>query len=465
MNDQVTEESIPILVVDDDRDLLELLSIRLRRAGFAVSVAESGNDALGVLRSQRQRAVVTDLKMDGMDGLELLGEIESTYPALPVIVLTAHGSIPDAVTATQQGAFAFLTKPLDTEELIQTLNRAVALSVSPEPFEAVVSSSSSDSDRSDSQSWRQPIVSRSAIMESTLQEAELAAASKASIIIQSESGTGKELLARAIHGASQRCEEPFVAVNCTAIPENLFESEMFGHKRGAFTGASRDRAGFFQRAHGGTLFLDEVGEMPLAFQAKLLRVLQEQAVEPLGSDSLVQVDVRVVSATHRNLEQEINAGNFREDLFYRLAVVTLKLPSLAQRREDIPLLAQHFLHEFRSDGVARSFSSAAIEHLLSADWPGNVRQLANVVQQCVVMGRSRVIPENLVVRALKGRQSRFAPLAEARDRFEFEYISRLLHTTEGNVAQAARLAQRNRSEFYKLLKKHHLDPAHYRPMA
>lgn len=444
--------SLPILLVDDDPDLLKLLSIRLQRAGLSVCTSESGRDALTFLRTKQAAAVVTDLKMDRMDGLELLQEIEAHYPLLPVVLMTAHGSIPDAIAATQQGAFAFLTKPLDAAELITTLRRAVAHNPSAgvsrlEPVQ---------------HEWRAGIVFRSVAMESTLQEAELAAASNASIVIQSESGTGKEVLARAIHDASSRATMPFVAVNCTAIPENLFESEMFGHRKGAFTGATKDRVGFFQRAEGGTLFLDEVGEMPLAFQAKMLRALQEGTIEPLGSDHSVVVNVRVICATHRNLEEAILESAFREDLFYRLAVVTLRLPPLAERREDIPLLAQHFLESFRTDGPARAFSSDAMERLMGADWPGNVRQLANVVQQCIVLGRSRIIPESLVERALKGRSATFAPLAEARDRFEFDYLSRLLHTTEGNVAQAARLAQRNRSEFYKLLKKHGLDPARYR---
>jgi two-component system response regulator GlrR len=450
---QATQGAAPILLVDDDCDLLKLLTIRLGRAGFEVLTAQSAQEALGLLRLRQASAVVTDLKMDGMDGLGLLGEIDTQYPMLPVILLTAHGSIPDAVAATKQGAFAFLTKPLDAAELIRALRRAVARH------------GTAGGSGAGKASWRAQIVSRSSAMESTLQEAELAAASSASIIIQSESGTGKEVLARAIHAASPRAGRPFVPVNCTAIPESLFESEMFGHRKGAFTGALRDRKGFFERACGGTLFLDEVGELPLPFQAKLLRVLQERCVEPLGGDAPIDVDVRVICATHRKLEDAIPAGAFREDLYYRLAVVTLKLPSLAERREDIPLLAQHFLQLFRDDGEARAFSDDAMERLMAASWPGNVRQLANVIQQCMVLGQSRIIPASLVERALNGRPAAFAPLAEARDRFEFEYISNLLHTTEGNVAQAARLAQRNRSEFYKLLRKHKLDPARYRRAA
>lgn len=446
----------PVLLVDDDPDLLALLTIRLTRAGFALCTASSGEEALGILYSHRVSVVVSDLKMERMDGLTLLGEIRTLYPLLPVILLTAHGSIPDAVAATQQGAFAFLTKPLNAAELIDTVRRAAAQKCS---------AGGAVNDSLQGAAWRRKIVFRSAAMESTLQEAELAATSSASIIIQSASGTGKEVLARAIHAASPRADRPFVAVNCSAIPESLFESEMFGYRKGAFTGASRDRAGFFERAQGGTLFLDEVAEMPLPFQAKLLRALQDLSIEPLGSDRSIAVDVRIISATHSDLQTRVEQNRFREDLYYRLAVITLNLPSLAERREDIPVLAQHFLELFRNDGVARSFSSDAMELLMAASWPGNVRQLANVVQQCMVLGQSTLIPAALVERALQGRVSSFAPLAEARDRFEFDYISSLLQTTEGNVAQAARLAQRNRSEFYKLLKKHHLDPARYRHSA
>jgi two-component system response regulator GlrR len=237
---------------------------------------------------------------------------------------------------------------------------------------------------------------------------------------------------------------------------------LFGHVKGAFTGADRDRPGLFQQANRGTLFLDEVGDMPLGFQAKLLRTLQEQSVRPVGSDETVDVDVRVITATHRDLEAAIKSGEFRDDLFYRLSVVTLELPPLAARREDIPLLASHFIKQFDSDGIGTGFSNKAMEQLVAAPWPGNVRQLANVVQQCKVLSRTKLISESLVKRALRGKSQGLVPFAMARDQFELEYLSNLLQTTDGNVSQAARLAGRNRSEFYSLLKKHSLDPSRYR---
>jgi two-component system response regulator GlrR len=442
-----------ILVVDDDTDLLQLLSIRLQRTGFRVETADSAATALTTLERLQPDVVLTDLKMRDMDGLGLLTAIENRYPVLPVILLTAHGTIPDAVDATRKGAFAFLTKPINDDELITCLRDALA--TSGEQRESGHSAAGSPG-------WRSTIITRSPVMEALLQEAKLAAASDASIIIQSASGTGKEILARAIHNASMRSSEAFVAVNCTAIPEALFESELFGHVKGAFTGADRDRPGLFQKANRGTLFLDEVGDMPLGFQAKLLRTLQEQSVRPVGSDKTVDVDVRVITATHRDLEAAIKSGEFRNDLFYRLSVVTLELPPLSARREDIPLLASHFLKQFDSDGVATGFSNKAMEQLVSAPWPGNVRQLANVVHQCKVLSRTKLISDGLVKRALRGKTQGLVPFATARDQFELEYLSNLLQTTDGNVSQAARLAGRNRSEFYSLLKKHSLDPSRYR---
>ena len=440
-----------VLVVDDDTDLLQLLTLRLRRAGFAVLTAVSGKEALKRLADSQPHAVVTDLKMEGLDGLELLSEIEARFPVLPVVLMTAHGTIPDAVKATRLGAYAFLTKPIDDAELIACLRRATTLRGAEEHDAGGAGAA-----------WRSQIVTRSPAMELVLRQAELASASDASILIESASGTGKELLARAIHAASPRRRQPFVTVNCSAIPESLFESEVFGHVKGAFTGAHQDRKGLFQQAHSGTLFLDEVGDMPLAGQVKLLRSLQQQSVRPVGSSSDLHVDVRVIAATHHDLEADVARGTFREDLYYRLNVIRLRLPTLEQRREDIPVLVEHFLQKFQSDGVATGFSPGAMERLVAASWPGNVRQLANVVQQCVVLCRSAVIPESLVQHALQGAVRPRASFAEARDRFEYEYLSNLLKTTQGNVAQAARLAGRNRSEFYKLLKKHALNPADYR---
>jgi two-component system response regulator GlrR len=315
--------------------------------------------------------------------------------------------------------------------------------------------------------WCEAIVTRSPVMQALLREAWLVSQSDSSVLIRGESGTGKELLAQAIHNASMRKDQPLVAVNCAAIPEQLFEDELFGHAKGAFTGADKSRRGLVQEADRGTLFLDEIGDMPLPVQTKLLRVLQEREIRPVGANATISVDVRIISATHQNLEARLREKAFREDLFYRLNVLTLDIPSLAERREDIPLLAEHLLT--RSDGTShratqevKGFSKEAIELMMTAAWPGNVRQLRNVVEQCAVLTTTPLIPVNLVERALRSTDRELLPFAEARDGFEYEYLTNLLAMTEGNVAQAARLAERNRSEFYKLLHKHELEPELFR---
>ena len=294
------------------------------------------------------------------------------------------------------------------------------------------------------------------------------APSDVSILIQSPSGTGKELLAKAIHDISHRASGPFIPINCAAIPEHLFESELFGHVKGAFTGADKNRTGLIQEANGGTLFLDEIGDIPLEFQSKLLRVLQERQVRPVGSNQQQEVDVRVISATHHNLDQAVLTEKFREDLFYRLNVITLELPALSERREDIAMLANHFLRQIikRDTGcMARSFSPQAMAILTMAKWPGNIRQLMNVVEQVTVLATTPVIPESLVLRALKGENNQIESLAQAQSRFERDYLIRMLQMTAGNVTHAAKRAGRNRTEFYKLLNRHKIQPKHYRMAA
>ena len=318
--------------------------------------------------------------------------------------------------------------------------------------------------RSGDTTWRAAILSRSSRMQALLDEARLVAASDASVLIRGDSGTGKELLARAIHLASPRAAAPFVAINCGAIPEPLLESELFGHVRGAFTGATSSHRGLVQAAHGGTLFLDEIGDMPLALQVKLLRVLQERAVRPVGATRAEAVDLRVVSATHRDLDAALAAGQFREDLYYRIDVVSLQLPTLAERREDIPLLAEHFLRGLAHKYAKRltGFAPEALEALATAAWPGNVRQLHNVVEQACALATTALIPRALVERALRVHPTEPLGYAEAKRRFERNYLIQLLKLTAGNVSDAARLAERNRTEFYRLLQRHGLAPELFR---
>lgn len=435
-------QSANLLLVDDDTSLLKLLGMRLTSEGYHVTTAESGQEALRLLGREKIDLVISDLRMDEMDGLALFGEIQRRQPGMPVIILTAHGSIPDAVAATQQGVFSFLTKPVDRDALYAAINNALRLSMP-----------------AGDDSWRDAIVTRSPLMLRLLEQARMVAQSDVSVLINGQSGTGKEILAQAIHAASPRAKHPFIAINCGALPEQLLESELFGHAKGAFTGAVSSREGLFQAAAGGTLFLDEIGDMPLLLQIKLLRVLQERKVRPLGSNWDLDIDVRIISATHRDLPKVMAEGEFREDLFYRLNVVNLKLPTLHERAEDIPVLANHLLRAAaqRHKPFVRSFSTDAMKRLMAASWPGNVRQLVNVIEQCVALTSAPVISEALVEQALAGENTVLPTFVEARLQFELHYLLKLLQITKGNVTQAARMAGRNRTEFYKLLSRHELD--------
>lgn len=432
-----------LLLVDDDPSLLKLLGMRLTSEGFHVTTAESGQEALRLLAREQIDLVISDLRMDEMDGMALFAEIQKHQPGMPVIILTAHGSIPDAVAATQQGVFSFLTKPVDRDALYKAIDEALSLSASP----------------AGDDTWREDIVTRSPLMLRLLEQVKMVAQSDVSVLINGQSGTGKEVLAQAIHAASPRAGKAFIAINCGALPEQLLESELFGHAKGAFTGAVSSREGLFQAAAGGTLFLDEIGDMPLSLQVKLLRVLQERKVRPLGSNRDLDIDVRIISATHRDLQKAMAKNEFREDLYYRLNVVNLKIPALNERAEDIPLLANHLLREAaqRHKPFVRSFSTDAMKRLMTASWPGNVRQLVNVIEQCVALTSAPVISEALVEQALEGENTALPTFAEARNQFELHYLRKLLQITKGNVTQAARMAGRNRTEFYKLLSRHELD--------
>jgi len=441
-----------LLLVDDDADLLKLLSMRLHAAGHRVTTVESAEAALTQLAVARPQLVVSDVRLPGRDGLALFDEIRTRYPALPVILLTAHGTIPDAVEATSRGVFSYLTKPFDGKALLDKVNQALALPAHAPHAHAL------------DEAWRAAIVSRSNCMADLLAEAKLVASSDASVLISGESGTGKELLAQAIHRASPRSAKPFVAVNCGAIPEALLESELFGHVKGSFTGALTNHRGLFVTAGGGTLFLDEIGDMPPALQVKLLRVVQERSVRPVGSSQSVPVDVRILSATNRNLDSAMADGQFREDLYYRLNVVSLRLPALGERREDIPLLANHFLARLSEKYGRRfnGFAPDAMKALTTASWPGNVRQLHNVAEQVCALTTTPLISLALVQRALRVPTMEVLSYAEARQRFERDYLVGLLKLTDGNAADAARLAERNRTEFYRLLQKHGLTPGQFR---
>jgi two-component system, NtrC family, response regulator GlrR len=449
-----------ILIVDDDAGLLRLLSLRLRGEGHETLEADSGEAALARLDHELPDLLISDLRMGGMDGLQLFQAVHRRHPLLPVLILTAHGTIPDAVKALQRGVFGYIAKPFEARDLMAEVDRALAAS---QALGANIPMESDD--EGTGEEWREAILTRSPRMQQVLAEARMVARSDASVMVQGESGTGKELLARAIHAASPRAAQKFVAVNCGAIPENLVESELFGHVKGAFTGAIRDREGLFAEAHRGTIFLDEIADLPLAMQVKLLRVLQEREVRPVGAERSMKVDVRVISASHKRLEDEVAAGRFREDLFYRLNVVALHLPPLAERREDIPLLANNFLaaQAQRYGKSVSGFAPGVLEMLAAAAWPGNVRQLQNTVEKCVVLCTGPLVDGALANRALANQAADMLPFDEARRQFEREYLTQLLKLTGGNVSQAARLAHRNRTDFYALLARHQLEAAAFKP--
>ncbi|SIS81908.1 sigma 54-interacting transcriptional regulator [Neptunomonas antarctica] len=439
-----------ILLVDDDDGILSLLSMRLEASGYEVLTAISAEEALRVLPTERVDLVLTDLCMDQMNGLTLFKHIQQSWPALPVIIITAHGSIPEAVSATQQGVFGFLTKPIDKIQLLDTVRAALV-----------------SAERRRDTHWRDEIITKSPVMLQLLDQAHRVAESDVSVLITGPSGSGKELMALSIHQASPRSKHPFIAINCGALPEQLLESELFGHAKGSFTGAISNHIGLFQAADGGTLFLDEIGDMPQPLQVKLLRVLQERVIRPVGSVENIAINVRIISATHRNLDQAMQSENFREDLYYRLNVVNIELPPLRDRPEDIPVLARHFLAKAtkQHNRKVRNISPGALHLLAQAAWPGNVRQLQNVMEKVVALSASPVISEGLVANALSNQDLIIPSFNEARANFEKRYLIKLMQVTEGNVTHASRIAQRNRTDFYKLLNRHSIEAAAFKPSA
>lgn len=437
-----------ILVVDDDQDMLNLLSSWLSGAGYDVGAVLGGPDALAQIEVTKPDLVITDLFMDGMDGMTLLTEIHTRNPLIPVIMLSGQAQIPDAVKATHLGTAAFLTKPIEKDELLQ----------------AVASHARSPKKDGESSAFAREVIHRSSVMAELLEQAEMLAAGDISIFINGETGTGKEVLAKAVHNASPRAAAPFIGVNCGAIPEQLLESELFGHEKGAFTGANTKHDGLFMAADGGTLFLDEVGDMPLGLQVKLLRVLQDFEIRPVGSTRSVPVNVRIISATHNNLDELVKNGEFREDLYYRLNVVPINMPSLRERREDISDLLDHFLtrHAEKTSAKLKRFEPDAMAYLTAASWPGNVRQLANAVELCATLTKGEVIGLAMAQRSLREEPAQIQTLKDAKNEFERKYLISVLRIANGNVANAARIAGRNRTEFYKLLGQHKLDAGDFR---
>jgi len=443
-NDAEPNRQPRILLVDDDTDHLALCSRWLTLTGYKVASATSGTAALAELEQARPDLVISDLIMDGMNGLRLLSEIHRQDPVLPTMIMSGMAGVPDALEAAHLGVSAFLEKPLTKEIFLSAVAEALD-NVPPPAFEA-----------GDLQTSAGRLVYRSAIMQELIGRVHRVAAGTSTVMLSGETGTGKELIALALHELGPRREQPFVSINCSALPEQLLESELFGHEKGAFTGATTRHTGLFQAADGGTLFLDEIGDMPLSLQAKVLRVLQDFAVRPVGGLHSVKIDVRVISATHQDLTEMVEHKQFREDLYYRLNVVPLHVPPLRQRAEDIPALLEFFLRHLaeRTNEAIKRFAPEARAALIQAPFPGNIRQLQNVVERCVVLSSSTLITRSLVTEALQDQTLGMPTLDDAKNSFERRYIAGLLRATNGNVTTAAKIAGRNRTEFYNLLARH-----------
>ena len=450
-----------LLVVDDEPSMTEFLEILLAQEGYEVTTASSGEEGFKLYRQLEPDLILTDVKMPGMSGLDLIREIHVLDSAIPIIAITAYASADDAIRAVREGAYDYLSKPFQIEDLRIIIRNALeARRLRRENVE--LRRSIDDHHRFGE------IIGRSPQMEEIFNLISRIASSKANVLIIGESGTGKELVARAIHNGSGRADRPFVTVNCTAIPENLLESEMFGHLKGSFTGAVANKPGLVEAAHTGTLFLDEVGDISLAIQAKLLRFLQDRGIRRVGGTDEKKIDVRIIAATNKKLEKEMEQGTFREDLYYRLNVIRLRLPPLREREEDIPLLLDHFMKKFAAEQGKniRKVSSLVMRVLCNYHYPGNIRELENIIERCVTLEQSdQLTAENLPPKLIEGTRETASPLTETEiphdgidlnrtlDNVERDLINRALGITGGNRSRAARLLGISfRSLRYRLVK-------------
>ncbi|MHB8909252.1 MAG: sigma-54-dependent transcriptional regulator [Syntrophales bacterium] len=447
-----------ILIVDDDRSLVEVLKVRVESAGYEVTTALREDEALAAVKEQMFDLAIIDLQLEGTDGITLMQKIHLVMPELPVIILTAHGSIESAVEAMKQGAYSYVTKPFNARDLLLQVEKALENRVLKNEIQRLKNFLEEEYDFGN-------IVARSEKMQGVLEIVTRIAGNDSTVYIQGESGTGKELIAKAIHIASNRKDKPFIALNCAAIPETLLESKLFGHERGAFTGATQSARGSFTQAHTGTIFLDEIGDMSLTIQAKVLRVLQERQFYPVGSEKLMEVDVRVIVATNKDLEEEVKKGLFRNDLYYRVHVIPIQLPPLRERKEDIQPLVEHFLKKFNQNmkKEIKGVTTEAMKKLLLHDWPGNVRELENTIEFAMAMTQLDYITEDYVLqsKALPADET-LKPLKDAKNAFERSYLIGLLQICKGNVSEAAELAGKYRADFYTLLNKHNLNAADFR---
>lgn len=445
-----------VLVADDEENMRWAMARALTRAGYEVAVAENGQAALEYIRTERPDLALLDLKMPKMNGIEVLREAKAIFPEIFVIIMTAHGDTTTAIEAMKLGAYDYLLKPFDIEELLMAVAKALEVEALRQQVDYL-------RQEVNDHMGRQNIIGSSALMADVFRLVERVAPTAATVLLQGESGTGKELIAHAIHQASPRRNGAFIRVNCAALPESLLESELFGHEKGAFTGAHVRRAGRFELADGGTLFLDEIGEISLGVQAKLLRVLQERTFERVGGEKTIKVDVRIIAATNKDLLAECKKGHFREDLYYRLSVFPIILPPLRERREDIPLLVQHFLNKLVG-GKGKVFSTEVIKHFKNYHWSGNVRELQNIVERMVIICPQKEIgiewlPE-FVYHTLKGNTHQMfslPPEGISLEELEKSLLDQALELAKGNQTHAAQLLGLSRHAFLYRLEKYGIE--------
>ena len=441
-----------ILIVDDENNIRLTLKTILEEEGYNCLLASSGKEAIDVLNTQDIDLVITDIWMENIDGIELIEYMKKHNIEAEIIVISGHATIELAVKATKKGAFDFLEKPLSFDKLILSVKNALDRKKLKEKNKWLLEELNKTT----------PLIGNSPLFQKLLQDIELAAPSDGRILIYGENGTGKEVVAKTIHFKSKRAHMPLVDVNCAAIPEELIESELFGHKKGAFTGATSNKKGKFLIANGGTLFLDEIGDMSLKTQAKVLRALQENEITPLGDTRSYPVDVRIIAATNKNLQDEIEKGNFRQDLYYRLNVIELYVPSLRERIEDIPLLAEFFIKKFAAEKKIepKEITNEAMNILMSYSWPGNVRELENLIERLMIMvPDDKILPKHIPypINKTTTESEALLSLKEAKEEFEKEYISKVLKITHWNISQASRLLGIERSYLHKKIKKYNIE--------
>jgi DNA-binding NtrC family response regulator len=447
-----------ILVVDDEKSMCQFLSIMLRKEGYQITAVDNGKKAIEAIRNQRYDVVLTDIRMSGMDGIEVLKEIKKQDPTIPVVIMTAYASQKTAIEAVNQGAFHYLIKHAKNEEIKMVVRNALDMKRVRRENQILKKQLKKTSDL-------KTIIGKSEEMESIFKLVDKVADTDSTILIYGESGTGKELIARAIHYRSQRSHGPFVSINCGALPENLLESELFGHVKGSFTGAIKDKEGLFKVAQGGTFFLDEVGETSPTIQVKLLRVLQEREVIPVGGTNPIKVDVRLIAATNADLEKAIKNEAFRADLYYRLNVIPVHLPPLRRRRDDVPLLVNHFLQKYNENLEAakqKGIEKDAMEVLVAYDWPGNVRELENVIERATILEETKNItveslPEKLLRREMSSQTLITDKAQVTLEELEREYLIKVLNDTNWQKKKASAILGINASTLYRKIQRYGLE--------